>query len=221
MDLVKSQIPLISDSSELVLNSVNEVSSETKILYVDLNRRDVEVAGYGFDNDTHAVILLVGESEVPVTVIIGYSDYEILGADIAKYTLRIFMRVKRTPVETLLNLQAEIEEKAMALLTEIHQINEIDGFEYLDYKSINEAAVMFAGVHIMHCGCCSDEYYDYQIPTNMLFDLTARGVYLDELRATVAGRNHAKEIQRTQVLERERENDLRKIDELKQKHGVS
>lgn len=219
MNLRKSEIKYTLTDSSAGVNAINELLGDIKVLFFDLARRDVSVEGCG--NDGEKPVVMYGNDEKVTQLTIDLPGYEIISANITKYTLKVCLYKPDSLLDHMLDVQADMEELATNLFNAENDIRAIDGFEYMDFKSFDRDWVYFSGVHYSRCSCCSDEHYSYTIPTNAVFNDDAREQYLQGIRDHVNEINRQNSIAAQKKKDAERAADLKKIEELKTKHGVA
>jgi hypothetical protein len=113
------------------------------------------------------------------------------------------MLIAKNKIEDSIFHEDEIKECATKLLSEINDIEPIDGYKYLSISNIDSSFVDFTGEYF--CNCCSDqESYDYYFDIELLHDEKSRNLFLNELRNKVKAKQK-KESERAEKIAQENE----------------
>ena len=88
--------------------------------------------------------------------------------------------IAKEKIEDSIFYKDEIKKCAMKLLSEINDIESIDGYKYLEITDIY-SSIDFYGEY--YCSCCTnhEEYY-FDFDTKLLYDEKARNFYLNKLK---------------------------------------
>lgn len=217
MNLRKSEITYTLTDSSAGVNAINELCGDIKVLFFDLARRDVSVEGCG--NDGEKPVVMYGDDEKVTQLTIDLPGYEIISASITKYTLKVCLYKSESSVDRLLNIQFEMTARAMDILAQEHEIRPIDGFDFLHVKSIDDTDIEFEGTERWAYG--GSETYYHTMPVNVLRNDEFLANYLQGIRDHVADKNRRDAIANQKQKDAERAADLKKIEELKAKHGIA
>lgn len=110
-----------------------------------------------------------------------------------------------------------IDVEAKLVLTMIHDIKPIPGYEFLDVSSFDETDVDFRGEEYWRYG--GHESYDYSMPINILYDENARQMFLTARYNEVEKAQRLKMEQEATKQQQREANDRKQYEILKQQFG--